>query len=231
MDIRNTMNYSLFALLILTALIAGKSVDGYPAGGAQEGAGDEWAADAIVNGCSCHADTQLDEGMYRLEGIPQKYVPEQTYNLSLQISDSNVVSEEDAIRYGGFLSEVSEGAYQTNENYWIGGDGAYISHNANSNDVRNWTFQWTAPSEGTGDAIFTMYFNVVNGLGTNGDQWSYFTAISLGTPQLASEEVSIHELGVSLMQYWIALIALGVVFFSIFIAYVVIRGGSAHYRG
>ena len=50
MDIRNTMNYSLFALLILTALIAGKSVDGYPAGGAQEGAGDEWAADAIEKG-------------------------------------------------------------------------------------------------------------------------------------------------------------------------------------
>ena len=48
MDIRNTMNYSLFALLSLTALIAGKSVDGYPAGGAQEGAGDEWAADAIA---------------------------------------------------------------------------------------------------------------------------------------------------------------------------------------
>lgn len=231
MDVSNTMNYSLFALLILTALIAGKSVDGYPAGGAQEGAGEEWAADAIEKGCTCHADVQINEGMYRLEGIPQKYVPEQTYNISLQINDTNVVSEEGAIRYGGFLSEVSEGAYQSNENYWIGDDGAYISHNANSNGVRNWTFQWTAPAEGTGDAIFTMYFNVVNGVGTNGDQWSYFTTISLGTPQLASEEISIHELGVELMQYWIGLIGIGVVFLAILVAYIVIRGGSAHYRG
>ena len=231
MDIRNTMNHGLFALLILTALIAGKSVDGYPAGGAQEGAGEEWAADAIAEGCSCHTDVQLNEGMYSLEGIPQKYVPEQTYSISLKINDTNVISEEGAVRYGGFLSEVSEGAYQSNENYWIGGDGAYISHNINSNNVRNWTFQWTAPVEGAGDAVFTMYFNVVNGVGTTGDQWSYFTAISLGTPQITSEEISIHELGVELMQYWIGLIGLAVVFLSIFVAYIVIRGGSAHYRG
>ena len=231
MDIRNTMNHGLFALLILTALIAGKSVDGYPAGGAQEGAGEEWAADAIAHGCYCHADVQLNEGMYNLEGIPQKYVPEQTYNISLQINDTNVISEEGAVRYGGFLSEVSEGAYQSNENYWIGDDGSYISHNTNSNNARNWTFQLTAPAKGTGDAVFTMYFNVVNGVGTTGDQWSYFTAISLGTPQLTSEEVSIHELGVELMQYWIGLIGLAVVFLSIFVAYIVIRGGSAHYRG
>ena len=231
MDIRNTMNHSLFALLILTALIAGKSVDGYPAGGAQEGAGEEWAADAIEHGCYCHADVQINEGMYSLEGIPQKYVPEQTYNISLKINDTNVISEEGANRYGGFLSEVTEGAYQSNEDYWIGDDGSYISHNTNSNNVRDWTFQWTAPAEGTGDAVFTMYFNVVNGVGTNGDQWSYFTAISLGTPQAASEEVSIHELGVELMQYWIGLIGLAVVFLSIFVSYIVIRGGSAYYRG
>ena len=231
MNIRNNMNHSLFALLILTALLAGKSVEGYPAGGAQEGAGEEWAADVVAHGCSCHADTQLNEGMYGLEGIPQKYVPEQTYNIYLQINDTNVISEEGVLRYGGFLSEVSEGAYQNSENYWVGADGAYISHNANSNDVRNWTFQWTAPAEGTGDAVFTMYFNVVNGVGATGDQWSYFTAISLGTPQLASEEISIHELGVELMQYWIGLIGIGVVFLAILVAYLVIRGGSSHYRG
>ncbi len=142
-----------------------------------------------------------------------------------------MVSVEDAIRYGGFLAEVSEGSFVTDENYWIGGEGAYISHNENSNDVRNWTFQWTAPVEGAGDAIFIIYFNVVNGQGTNGDQWGYLSAVSLGTPQASSHEVSIHELGVTLMQYWIGLIGLGVVLLSVLIAYVVMRGGSAHYRG
>jgi len=57
------------------------------------------------------------------------------------------------------------------------------------------------------------------------------TTVSLGTPQEVSSEVSIHELGVTLMQYWIGLIGIAVVLLSVLIAYVVIRGGSAHYRG
>jgi len=223
--------YALVAILLLTATSVGMSVDGYPAGGDQQGAGEDWAKDSIAHGCSCHMDEQLDEGMYMINGIPTKYVPDTTYNISLVINDTNVISEPDADRYGGFLAEVSEGAFQTNELFWVGDDGTYISHNANSNSQRNWTFQWTAPSEGAGDALFTIYFNVVNGAGTNGDQWGYITAVSIGTPQIISEETSIHELGVSLMQYWIALAAFAMVFVMILIAYVVIRGGSSHYRG
>tara|TARA_B100000965_G_scaffold220788_1_gene184731 strand:- start:513 stop:1208 length:696 start_codon:yes stop_codon:yes gene_type:complete len=223
--------YALLAILLLTAMSVGMSVDGYPAGGAQQGAGEDWAKDSIANGCSCHMDEQLDKGMYMLDGIPSKYIPDTTYNISLVINDTSVISEPDAIRYGGFLAEVSEGAFETNETFWISGEGNYISHNEQSNNQRNWTFQWTAPSDGAGDALFTIYFNVVNGVGTNGDQWGYISAVSIGTPQMASEETSIHELGVSLMQYWIALLAMAVVFVMILVAYVVIRGGSSHYRG
>ena len=45
---------------------------------------------------------------------------------------------------------------------------------------------------------YAIYYNVVNGVGTGGDQWGYITAVSIGTPQVKSEEASIHELGVSL---------------------------------
>ena len=223
--------YALLALLLLTVMSVGMSVKGYPAGGAQQGAGEDWAKDSIANGCSCHMDEQLDKGMYMLNGIPPKYIPDTTYNISLVINDTNVISDPDAARYGGFLAEVSEGAFETNELFWVGDSGTYISHNDESNSQRNWTFQWTAPNDGAGDALFTIYFNVVNGVGTNGDQWGYISAVSIGTPQMASEETSIHELGISLMQYWIALIAMAVVFVMILVAYVVIRGGSSHYRG
>tara|TARA_B100001250_G_scaffold400768_1_gene411735 strand:+ start:5849 stop:6544 length:696 start_codon:yes stop_codon:yes gene_type:complete len=223
--------YALLAILLLTAMSVGMSVEGFPAGGDQPGAGDDWAKDSIANGCSCHMDEQLNQGMYMLNGIPSKYVPDTTYNISLVINDTNVISDPEAIRYGGFLAEVSEGAFETNELFWIGDGGTYISHNAESNGQRNWTFQWTAPSDGAGDALFTIYFNVVNGVGTNGDQWGYISAVSIGTPQMASEETSIHELGISLMQYWIALLAMAMVFVMILVAYVVIRGGSSHYRG
>ena len=140
-------------------------------------------------------------------------------------------SENDNGRYGGFLAVVSEGEFQSSSNYWTGDSGTYISHNMESNTVRSWVFQWTAPDEGTGDAVFTIYFNVVNGEASTGDQWSYLTAISLGTPQEASGEVSIHELGVTLMQYWIGLLGIAVVLLSVLISYIVMRGGSSHYRG
>jgi len=223
--------YALLAILLLTAMSVGMSVDGYPAGGDQQGAGEDWAKDSIAHGCSCHMDEQLNEGMYMLDGIPLNYTPDKTYNISLVVNDTNVISEPETVRYGGFLAEVSEGTFQTNEIFWVGDGGAYISHNAESNSQRNWTFQWTAPSEGAGDAFFTIYFNVVNGVGTNGDQWGYISAVSTGTPQIVSEETSIHELGISLMQYWIALLAMAMVFVMILVAYVVIRGGSSHYRG
>ena len=61
------------ALLIVTALIVGKSAEGYPNGGVS--GGDEWAEDSIANGCSCHMDEQLNEGMYSLKGIPNSYLP------------------------------------------------------------------------------------------------------------------------------------------------------------
>ena len=115
--------YALVAILLLTATSVGMSVDGYPAGGDQQGAGEDWAKDSIAHGCSCHMDEQLDEGMYRINGIPTKYVPDTTYNISLVINDTNVISEPDADRYGGFLAEVSEGAFQTNELFWVGDDG------------------------------------------------------------------------------------------------------------
>ena len=219
------------ALLLLTALIIGKSAYGYPTGGDAPGAGEDWANDVMENGCTCHTDEQLDEGTYMFEGMPAKYTPDVVYNISLSINDKNVISGENVSRYGGFLATTSEGTFISNENYWVSSEGNYISHNDNSNIVRNWTFQWTAPSEGTGDALFTIYFNVVDGIGSTGDQWSYLTAVSLGTPQTGSEKVSIHELGVELMQYWIGLIGLAVVLLSVLIAYVVIRGGSANYRG
>ena len=232
MSISDNTNYSLLALLVLTALIVGKSVDGHPGGGSQEGAGDEWAEDAIVNGCNCHTVEQLNEGMYNIGGVPNSYVPEATYEIALSVNDSNVErSENDNGRYGGFLAAVSEGEFQSSSNYWTGEGGLYISHNMESNDVRSWVFQWKAPSEGAGDAVFVVYFNVVNGEASTGDQWSYLTVVSLGTPQEASGEVSIHELGVTLMQYWIGLLGIAVVLLSVLISYIVMRGGSSHYRG
>ena len=95
LSIPDTKNYSLMALLLLTALLVGKSVNGYPGGG--ETGGDEWAMESIVEGCTCHMDEQLNEGMYSLDGIPNTYVPETTYNITLAINDTNVDSVDGSV--------------------------------------------------------------------------------------------------------------------------------------
>ena len=235
MFISGDRNHTLMALLLLTALIILKSAEGHPAGGTGDSAGDAWVEDDVIpKGCWCHGDEQLNKGMYNLEGIPNEYIPKKTYNITLTVNDTSVErADSDNGKYGGFVAVVTEGEFvQNGSDYWIGGDGAYLSHNENSNDFRTWVFQWTAPDEGTGDATFTIYFNVVNGgEATSGDQWSSLTVVSLGTPQKVSGEVSIHELGVTLMQYWIGLLGIAVVLLSVLISYIVMRGGSSHYRG
>ena len=234
LSISDNRNYSLMALLILTALVVGKSAQGWPEGGDAANGGDSWVEDEVVpKGCYCHNDVQIEQGMYNLVGLPNKYIPETVYNITLTANDTNVGrADDDNGRYGGFLVVVTEGEFVPDDNYWIGGDGDYLSHSADNNAVRSWDFQWTAPTEGTGDALFTIYFNIVNGGdSSSGDQWSFFSVVSLGTPQEASGEVSIHELGVTLMQYWIGLLGIAVVLLSVLISYIVMRGGSSHYRG
>ena len=85
--------YSLSALLLFISILIGMSAEGYPAGGDQQGAGEDWAKDSIANGCSCHMDEQLDQGMYMLIGIPAEYSPDTSYNISLVINDTTVISE------------------------------------------------------------------------------------------------------------------------------------------
>ena len=56
-------------------------------------------------------------------------------------------------------------------------------------------------------------------------------AVSLGTPQALEHEAGIHEMGVVLKQYWIGLIGIAVTLVFELLAYIVLRGGSANYRG
>ena len=55
--------------------------------------------------------------------------------------------------------------------------------------------------------------------------------VDISTGEFSATELSLHELGVTLMQYWIGLKGIGVVLLSVLISYVVMRGGSSHYRG
>ena len=55
-----------------------------------------------------------------------------------------------------------------------------LTHTAESNGVRTWDFEWTAPADDSKFVDFKIYGNAVNGgNGFNGDMWN-----SLMRPQL-----------------------------------------------
>ena len=209
----------------------GGSAFGYSKGGDSDD--DGWATKVMAEGCSCHNPEQSETGMWALEGFPARYEPGVLYNLTLAIADSGVNDAGVPAASGGFLMRVTNGSFGSGAGFWTSDDGRMLSHTADTNDRRNWTVTWTAPDEGTGDAVLTLYFNVVNGENGNdaGDAWTRLVAVSLGTPQALEHEAGIHELGVVLKQYWIGLIGIAVTLVFVLLAYIVLRGGSANYRG
>ena len=213
---------------LISLMIVSGTVHSWPTGG--EMGGDGWTDEVVVQekGCYCHTNEPSEMVTVTVLGFPVKYEADMTYNLSMSVDDGRDFNE------GGFLANVNEGEFSAEEGeYWISDDHQYVSHN-NRFD-RNWEMQWTAPSEGTGDTILIVYFNAVNNNtgseagGSGGDYWNSITLRSMGTPQ--AEETSIADMGVSLKQYWIGLTGIGVVLFTVLLAYIIIRGGSANYRG
>ena len=238
MALRKRRNFGLIFALLSAALLTGGSVVGYSGGGDNKG-DDKWAAGVMGDipsrdkGCSCHNLEQSNSGMWSLNGFPARYEPGVLYNLTLAIADSGVNDAGVPAASGGFLMRVTNGSFGSGAGFWTSDDGRMLSHTADTNDRRNWTVTWTAPDEGTGDAVLTLYFNVVNGENGNdaGDAWTRLVAVSLGTPQALEHEAGIHELGVVLKQYWIGLIGIAVTLVFVLLAYIVLRGGSANYRG
>ena len=213
---------------LISLMIVSGTVHSWPTGG--EMGGDGWTDEVVVQekGCYCHTNEPSDLVTVTVLGFPVEYEPDVVYNLSMSVDDGREFNE------GGFLANINEGEFRAEqENYWISDDHKYVSH-SNRFD-REWEVQWTAPSEGTGDAILIVYFNAVNNDtgseagGSGGDYWNSITLRSMGTPQ--AEETSIADMGVSLKQYWIGLTGIGVVLFTVLLAYIIIRGGSANYRG
>ena len=231
MALREKRDLGLLFALLSAALLTGGSAFGYSGGG--DTGGNDWAADVMVNGCSCHNLEQSETGMWMLEGFPARYGPGLTYNLTLTISNPIVEGGDVGAARGGFLLRVSNGSFSSGTGFWTSDDGTLLSHTADTNGQHNWTVEWTAPNEGAGDAVLTLYFNVVNGKNGNdaGDAWTRVVSVSLGTPQALEHEAGIHEMGVEMKQYWIGLIGIAVTLVFVLLAYIVIRGGSSNYRG
>jgi hypothetical protein len=118
-------------------------------------------------GCNCHGGSS--SSVVISENFPSTYNAGQTY--SIQVSVSGGVSG----TYGGFNVEVSQGSLSTGGNSGVKVSGMSVTHTNKVN--RAWSFDWTAPSSGSGTVTAGIAGMTANGVsGTSGDAWSTTSA-------------------------------------------------------
>ena len=99
------------------------------------------------------------------ENFPSSYTAGQTY--SIQLSVSGGASGTD----GGFNVEVDKGTFSTGGSSSVKVNGKSITHSNAAN--RAWSFDWSAPSAGSGTVNVDIAAMSANGAyGNNGDAWS-----------------------------------------------------------
>ncbi len=113
-------------------------------------------------GCGCHGGSSSSVAIS--ENFPSSYVAGQSY--SIQVSVSGGISG----TKGGFNAEVSKGTLATGGSTAVKISGKSVTHTNNAN--RAWTFDWTAPSAGSGSVTVDIAGMAANGAsGNNGDSW------------------------------------------------------------
>ncbi len=150
---RRAIIYISLLLISYIVLFAGSSVDAYP-GGIQNNSGD----------CSCHGANPSSSVTSTHSGFPTDYTASQTYLVTISMSTSVSGSN------GGFSFTTDKGTLiNPGPNVQISGSSATHTNSG----ARSWSFEWTAPSTGSGTVNLEVATNAVNGDGDPvGDFWS-----------------------------------------------------------
>lgn len=116
----------------------------------------------------CHSGAEDKKIEILLKGVPESYIGNKTYSLSLEIN-SDVVSEGEYA--GGFALSVSGGKLivEDRKNTQISEN--YLTHTIEGSKLREWKFKWVAPAQkGAGEIEFTIMAVAANGdYSPNGD--------------------------------------------------------------
>ena len=148
-----------------------------------------------ANGCTCHnigdGDMNNPNSAVVLNlTMPDNFTAGETYTLTLNISGgpNDIAPMENGPNMGGFMLKVSTGTLTPiDDNVWKPEDSSYLTHtggeegqSGDGNNLREWSFNWTAPDSDSIVAEFMVYGNSVNGnayeesggMGNSGDYWN-----------------------------------------------------------
>lgn len=132
---------------------------------------------ASENGCMpCHGPQPSSLATVALQGVPDSFVPGQSYNLTLAIGGN---APPGVSNQGGFAVSADEGTFNTTGDETQVREGM-VTHTTAGNDQRSWTFTWLAPEDGNDTVTFSYAANAVdgNGIAEPGDQWVRATSMS-----------------------------------------------------
>lgn len=144
-------------------------------------------------GCTCHGSTADDGVNVSIEGIPSRYVPGETYELTIRLTGGPAINP--AGHRGGFNLAVEGGELKVplgsqsieitkkgEDRHWMGDErlprtwsatGEAVQSHQGAN-ARSWSVLWEAPGPGEGRIEFAVAGNSVDGEDhdTDGDAWS-----------------------------------------------------------
>ena len=146
------------------------------------------------SGCGgCHGGS--GGATVSMSGQPSSYTAGQTYTLTVSVS-STVSSNS-----GGFSLEVDKGTLSTGMGLMlvnVNSQGNQATHSITGSSYRSWSFEWTAPSSGSGLVTFDIAGNAANGNGgTSGDNWATTTVTVPEVPPPANNAPSVSNLQLS----------------------------------
>lgn len=125
-------------------------------------------------GCTCHGANPTAGIGIGLERISDHWVPGQAYQMTLKITGTlPAIPMPVGQNAGGFALDFNAGSMSTTDDQTQIVGGTTLTHTAAGNNVREWHFLWTAPTDKS-SVTFKVSVNAVNGntLSDPADQWN-----------------------------------------------------------
>ena len=110
-------------------------------------------------GCLCH--TPEEGTVVELEGLPDAFASNSTYQLTLTVV-SPIVAVENGSQ-GGFRLLVDEGTIDVGNSTTVQSRDGGWTHTTNGSNHRTWVFEWRTPEVNDTAATFVVHGNAVNG--------------------------------------------------------------------
>jgi hypothetical protein len=156
--------FTSLAVVIMIITFSADQVMSYASGGPEAHSGSPADGKTCRN---CHTgplETAID-GLI-ISDIPSEgYLPGETYNLTASIGRNGHSKFGFQISPQNNQGTLLGSLISTSNETKLVGTGKYLtqtSSGTNGNNEKSWTFQWTAPTEGTGSVTFYAAFNVTN---------------------------------------------------------------------